>query len=217
MTPEEIEIDHQKKEVEYYASVIDAWFSTSLERDKSLLTLSAGGIGLLITLLTTVGLSSAEALVLYVGAIASFVVALIAVLRIFHHNRRHLEEIISGKAANNDPLLAKLDLTAFWAFVAGVIFTAVIGIAAAIHSFTSKEQIMANEISNKTQATLAKDSFNGVSNLNPATSLNESFNNIGALQPKAIANSPSTTSGTSPAIPTPPNAGNTQNQGSNGK
>ena len=56
MTPEEIEF--QKKQIEYYASCVNAWFNTKLERDRSLLTLSAGGIGLLITLLTTVGLSS---------------------------------------------------------------------------------------------------------------------------------------------------------------
>lgn len=80
MTAEEIA--HQK-EVEYYASSVNAWFNTSLEHDKSILTLAAGGIGLLITLLTTIGLSSAEALVLYVGAITSFLVALISVLVVF--------------------------------------------------------------------------------------------------------------------------------------
>lgn len=54
MSPEEI--DDQKR-VEYYAASVNAWFNTSLEHDKSLFTLSAGGIGLLITLLTTVELS----------------------------------------------------------------------------------------------------------------------------------------------------------------
>ncbi len=98
MTQEEIE---NQKRVEYYAASVNAWFNTSLEHDKSLLTLSAGGIGLLLTLLTTVGLSSAEAQVLYIGAIASFVVALIATLVIFRRNRTHIEEILSGKSTSN--------------------------------------------------------------------------------------------------------------------
>ena len=51
------EIDEQKK-IEFYAASVAAWYESSLEHDKSLLTLSAGGIGLLITLLTTVGLGS---------------------------------------------------------------------------------------------------------------------------------------------------------------
>lgn len=60
MTPQEIE---DLKTVEYYSAAVTAWFNTALEHDKSILTLAAGGIGLLITLLTTVGLSTAEALV----------------------------------------------------------------------------------------------------------------------------------------------------------
>lgn len=57
MTPQEIE---DLKTVEYYSAAVTAWFNTALEHDKSILTLAAGGIGLLITLLTTVGLSTAE-------------------------------------------------------------------------------------------------------------------------------------------------------------
>ena len=89
MTQEEI--DDQKK-IEFYAASVSAWYVSSLEHDKSLLTLSAGGIGLLITLLTTVGLGTAEALVLYVGAISSFVVALISVLRVFRGNQKYIED-----------------------------------------------------------------------------------------------------------------------------
>ena len=36
------------KEVEFYAANVGAWLNTSLEHDKSILTLSAGGIGLLV-------------------------------------------------------------------------------------------------------------------------------------------------------------------------
>jgi hypothetical protein len=46
------------KEVEYFAAIANAWVNTRVEHDKSLLTLSAGGIGLLITLLSTVGIET---------------------------------------------------------------------------------------------------------------------------------------------------------------
>ena len=62
------EIEDQKR-VEFYSAGLAAWYATRLEHDKSLLTLSAGGIGLLMTLMTTVGVSSAESLVLYVCAL----------------------------------------------------------------------------------------------------------------------------------------------------
>lgn len=217
MTPDEIA--HQK-EVEYYASSVNAWFNTSLEHDKSILTLAAGGIGLLITLLTTVGLSSAEALVLYVGAITSFLVALVSVLVVFRRNRTYIEQVLAGKAGANDPMLARADSIALWAFGVGVVFTAVIGIATAIHSYTSKEKSMANETTKPTQTVPLRESFNGATNLQPsmesfngAVNLQKSFNGASNLQPQPIA---STAAPTASATPSPP-SGTSQNQSGSGK
>jgi hypothetical protein len=39
--------DIKKKEIAFYTAGVTAWYNTSLEHDKSLFTLSAGGIGLL--------------------------------------------------------------------------------------------------------------------------------------------------------------------------
>lgn len=213
MTQEDV--DNQKR-IEFYAASVAAWFNSSLEHDKSLLTLSAGGIGLLITLLTTVGLHSAEALVLYVSAIASFVVALISILFVFRRNQTHIEEILSGKNTGSDPILSRLDVTAKLAFGAGVVFSAVIGISTAIHSYTSKEKVMANETKKSTGAVPLRESFNGATNLQPGTDFTRSFNGVSNLQPQSGAE----TSGTSAAPTTSStNAGgaNAQAPGDSGK
>ena len=210
MTLEEIE---NQKRVEYYAASINAWFNTSLEHDKSLLALSAGGIGLLLTLLTTVGLSSAEALILYIGAIASFVVALVVILFVFRRNRTHIEDILSGKSTSSDPLLAILDVAALWAFGIGVVFTAFIGIAAAVHSYSTKEKTMVNETVKKTE-NIALGSFDGASSLQPSNCLEKkSFNNAVNLQPKPVAST------TAPAAssPAPAPSGSSQKPSGNGK
>jgi hypothetical protein len=204
MTAEEIA--HQK-EVEYYASSVNAWFNTSLEHDKSILTLAAGGIGLLITLLTTIGLSSAEALVLYVGAITSFLVALISVLVVFRHNRTYIEQVFAGKATGNDPVLAKADSIALWAFGVGVVFTAVIGISTAIHSYTSKEKAMSSEPTKSTPAFQLRESFNG------AEILQKSFTGASNLQPQPIASAAAHVAST----PAPATPSTSQNQSGNGK
>ena len=213
--PEEIE---NQKEVEFYAASVNAWFNTSLEHDKSLLTLSAGGIGLLLTLLTTAGLSSAEALILYIGAITSFVVALVAILIVFRRNRTHIEEILSRKSKSNDPLLTKLDTTALWAFGIGVLFTAIIGIATAVHSYTTKEKTMANETTKKTEIRIGRDSFNGAGNLQPSptpalsTTLSAgSVNGAANLQPPTAAKSPNSADTT----PVPASSDTSQSQGDN--
>jgi hypothetical protein len=182
MTPDEI---NEQKNVEFYSASVNAWYNTSLEHDKSLLTLSAGGIGLLITLLTTIGLTSAEALVLYICAITAFVVSLVTILIVFRKNRNYIEDVLLGQSENNDPFLKKLDITALWAFGIGVLFTAVIGITAAIHSYSTKEKDMANEKINKTNSGFAQDSFNGVTKLQQNSDLGKSFNNAGNLKPAA--------------------------------
>lgn len=199
MTPEEIE---NQKRVEFYAASVTAWFNTSLEHDKSLLALSAGGIGLLLTLLTTVGLTSAEALVLYVCAIVSFVVALVTVLVVFRRNRNYIEDVLSGKATSNDPLLTKLDKTASWAFGIGALFTAVIGIAAAVNSYSIKVKSMAHEAPKKTETVPLRESFNGAGKLQPTVEATKSFDGVVSLQPKPAA-APAT-----PAVPAAP-AGST--------
>lgn len=209
MTPEEIE---NQKRVEYYSASVNAWFNTSLEHDKNLLALSAGGIGLLLTLLTTVGLSSAESLILYIGAIVSFVVALVAILIVLRRNRTYIENTLLGKSSN-DPLLAKLDLAALFAFGVGVVFTAIIGIAAAVHSYSTMEKAMANETTKKTETVAL--SFNGASNLQSSTDFTKSFNGAANLQPQPAA-SATVPAASSPA-PTTPASGTSQTQGGDGK
>jgi hypothetical protein len=65
MTPEENKEEERLKKVEYYAATVNAWYNSTLEHDKSLLTLSAGGIGILITILTAVGISYRYEIIFY--------------------------------------------------------------------------------------------------------------------------------------------------------
>jgi hypothetical protein len=203
MTPEEIE--HQKV-VEYYAASVNAWYSTSLEHDKNVLTLSAGGIGLLITLLTTVGLTSAEALVLYIGAITSFLVALISILFIFRRNQTYIEQVLTGNNTGTETVLAKADTIVLLAFGIGVVFTAVIGFATAIHSYTSKEKNMTTEDSKSTHPVFLTDTSIidptniglGIESFNGAAVLNKSFNNVVSLKPQNLASTPAACSPASP-------------------
>ena len=176
-------IDEQK-EVGYYGAAVTAWFTTSLEYDKSLLTLSAAGIGLHLTLLTTVGLRSAEGLVLYIGAILCFTAALLTVLRVFRLNQKHIEDIVSSRVNGPDPFLAKLDHLAIISFSAGVVFTAIVAISAAIHSYSESEKIMTDK-QKPTRAVPTLDSVNGAAKLQPTKSVGKSFNGAAALQPSA--------------------------------
>ncbi|MEN9693461.1 MAG: hypothetical protein RLZZ330_1105 [Actinomycetota bacterium] len=211
MTPQEIE---DLKKIEYYSAAVTAWFNTALEHDKSILTLAAGGIALLITLLTTLGLSTAEALVLYIFAIGCFVVALVSVLIVFRDNKIYIENILTGKEAGTDPFLAKVDGIAIWSFGLGVVLTAVIGISAAINSFTSKEKTMATESNKATQSSSINESFNGAARIQPTGDFTKSFNGAANLQPHPTAIAPAASS--TAVVPTPTPKTTTPTQSSNG-
>ena len=193
------EIDDQKR-VEFYSAGLTAWYNTRLEHDKSLLTLSAGGIGLLMTLMTTVGVSSAESLVLYICALVAFLVCLAAVLVIFKKNADHLEEVISGTGQQNDPALSRLDAVRTWSFAFGVAFSVVIGISAAIHSYGKEEKKLSSPENSQNGKQPLNESFNGVSRLQPQADLTKSFNGIAKLQP---SNSQAATQPQSPTPATP--------------
>jgi hypothetical protein len=185
MTEQEIQ---QQKDIEFYAAAVEAWLGTSLEHDKSLLTLSAGGIGLLITLLSTVGLHSAESLILYIVALFAFFCCLIAILWIFKRNRFHLEEAIRDGKTSTDRGLAVLDAVAIASFLFGAVLSAIIGIAAAVHSFQTQETPMSKEDKGRHHA---NDSVNGILNMRPAQAstpasvdpLTKSFNGITNMRP----------------------------------
>lgn len=196
MTPQDIEY---LKSIEFYASSVNAWFGTSLEHDKSVLTLSAGGIGLLITLLTTVGLSSAEALVLYIFAIFCFLVALISVLLVFRLNRIHIKQILAGEQTGEDPKLAKIDAVVLWSFCLGMLFATIIGISSAINSYSQQGEKMTKDTKNTAQPGLLKESVNGAAGLQSGTDFTKSFNGVANLAPKGTTqNQPSNSTGSNP-------------------
>ena len=82
---------HDPKDVEYYAAQANAWFQSSLERDKSLLSLSTAGIGVLIALLTRDGTRTPIEAVLFILALLAFTVCALVILAIFSKNQAHLE------------------------------------------------------------------------------------------------------------------------------
>ena len=76
----------QEKEVAYFSAIVDAWVETRMEKDRALLGLSTGGVGLLATLLTTVGVARMWQLILYSAGALAFGFAIVTAIRIFGRN-----------------------------------------------------------------------------------------------------------------------------------
>lgn len=190
MTEEEIE---QQKDIEFYAASVNAYYTTSLEHDKSIFALAAGGIGLLTTLLTTIGTDSPVVLTFYALALFSFLSCLIILLRIFQKNNEHIVDIVNNIAPIEDPTLKKLDDAARASFGWGIGFAIVVGILSAINSYqdkrlstkpnNEKECVMANEKHDRSLlGNPGLESYDGVNRLN------KSFNNVSRLRQQISSN-----------------------------
>jgi len=156
---------------------------TRIEHDKHLLALSASGIGLLVTLLTAVGVKSAESLVLYCVAILAFLICVLSVLAIFSRNADHLEKIITNNETD-DPVLNILDKVAKSSFIFGILFTAILGVSVAINSY-SKEIKMSGKKENLNIENIATESINNAARLrqNTTTLEKKSIDGAAKLRP----------------------------------
>jgi len=170
----------REKDVQYYAAGYNAWFNTSLEHDKSLLTLSAAGIGLLVGLLNASTDISAAGLILNIASIICFITSLFSVLYIFKHNRSHIIEVLNGEASSS-PVLKTLDTVAILSFGLGVLLAAILGISIAVQTYIRKEIAMSNE--HKSRPGIGNDSFERFSSLKPQGSLEKSFTGMSAFKP----------------------------------
>ncbi|MCB9207563.1 MAG: hypothetical protein H6611_09710 [Ignavibacteriales bacterium] len=162
-----------EKEIAYYSALVNAWINTKMERDKTLLLLSSGGIGLLVTLLSTVGAINGLGIVFYVLAFLSFLITIIILVTIFDRNSIHIEKAIRGKK-DSDTKLDLLDKISLWSFIFGAIFSIFISINSATliqNKKGSEEMPKPNQIQSAKGKEVTK-SLSGIGEISPSNSGN---------------------------------------------
>jgi hypothetical protein len=176
------------KNIAHYSVLLGAWIQTKMERDKTLVTLSAGAIGLLVTILTAVGVKSVWEIPFFVISITAFLTTIWSSLVIYQLNSQHLEDAIRG-SSEKDPRLEKYDKRSIKAFIIGAVSALVIGILSASFQLTKSEEIIVVDKDDSSQKitgkTTLKESVNGVTNLNPNATTKKSLDGITDLNPQA--------------------------------
>jgi hypothetical protein len=163
-----------QKQVAFYEALVNAWITTRMERDRTLLVLSAGGIGLLVTLLTTAGPASSLELVFYVSAGVAFAAASVLLIIVFDMNGDHLREVILDGRKGDDPTLKVLDRLVFLCFVVGITLLGVIAITSG-YRHMSKET---TETGTRTTTVVTPDTGRSLSGVGD---LGKSLSGIGNL------------------------------------
>jgi hypothetical protein len=176
------------KNAAFYSVMLQSWLDTRMEKDRTLVTLSAAGIGLLITILTTAGVKYYWELSLYLGAAAGFGFSIWTNLKIFEINARHIEKVIRGTESSS-PTLEHHDKLALRGFMPGTAFFIALGVSASIGQLHDK-RATAMENSEKALLSTGVQSVKLNSPTAPAgnqSSVQErrSFNGVGVLRPES--------------------------------
>ena len=197
--------DEDYKVVESYSAAQNAWYNTQIEYDKSILTLATAGLGFVIALLNTFGVSSTEGLVLNMLAILSFVVSMATVLIIFKKNGEYLrkrlipQEQLNG-SSSNDTFLGVLDTTAAISFALGVVFSSILAVSVALNSYRLTKEKIVTEKNQQSKITDLRESFKGA-----------------PLEKKSFNGAPIVNTSTETTTTTTQSTVNTQNTNSNTK
>jgi len=120
-------LDENEDEI-FRSAALNAWVNSKMERDKSLLTLSSGGIGLLVTFLNFKDNYSCWEIILYICSFLAFIVCIGSVIYIFTKNPKYLERLLEDEQTGSDKWLGILDYTAVISFCFGIIFISLIGV-----------------------------------------------------------------------------------------
>ena len=167
---------HDAKAVAFYSTVVQAWVATRMEKDRTLLGLAGGGVGLLATLLTTVGPSSSTELLLYGLAGLSFVCAILVALLVLDRNSHHLEEVIRSGKTDDDHRLIMLDRFLLGFFLVGVMLTGVLGMVSGYNGSSWRDAPMAQDKQMMPRVTGAPEvrSVTGIGSLAPQPASSQS-------------------------------------------
>ena len=163
--------EQSQKRIAFYTEIVGAWIETRMERDRAILTLSAAGIGLLVTILTTTSLPARWLIYVYALAGSAFLVACLTCVSVFSKNARHLEEIVQKRSGIGEGL-ERHDLVSAITFGIGVLAFIVIGVSSAYYKIQGQEGSALPKIEQKTSGQNSSEgtkSLSGVEKLSPAS------------------------------------------------
>jgi hypothetical protein len=176
----------EEEQKEFRGQLRNAWMQTSLERDKSILTLSFGAIGLLFVIVDKLPISNHATLLIFLLAILSFMIAVVSVVWIFQENRPILQSQLKGEDENSK-FADLLDHLAVGGFCLGLLLSCILAFLYAMHSYDintqeKREQNMSEEIQPQKPIT---ESFKGVNRIKPGDGeiLTNSYKKISEIAP----------------------------------
>ncbi|HAS6102441.1 TPA: hypothetical protein I7117_23685 [Vibrio vulnificus] len=195
--------------IEFQSQSYASFYNTTLEKDKSILTLSVAGIGFLLTLLQFTKSISYYELCFFLIAAVSYLVAIYCVISIFGKNSTFIIELVNKRDVSvKQYQLDILDKTAIRSFYLAIVMTVLLGASTSQSMFIIGET---NVSDNKPQTQeLATNSCS------QASDLHKSFQGAGALQGSTQQQTSAQSQGTGAAAMMPDSSSSSSSSDSSG-
>ncbi|MCJ8348537.1 hypothetical protein [Moritella sp.] len=177
--------------VEFKSQSYSSFYNTTMEKDKSILTLSVAGIGFLITLLKLSDSLEYYDMIFFSVAILGFLISIFCIISLFGKNADFIVDLAQEKDVKvKQHVLKQLDSWAIRTFYLAIIMSVCLGVSTSSTLFVQGEKEMTKDINiNNTLETSAiptNESFTQAVDLTKsyqqATSLSDSFQGAASLQ-----------------------------------
>ncbi|WP_024607830.1 hypothetical protein [Pseudoalteromonas sp. TAB23] len=166
----------QLSAIEFQSQSYSSFYNTTMEKDKSILTLSVAGMGFLLTLLQLAKNISYFEFIFFLIAALGYLVAIYSVISIFGKNSNFIIELVNKRDTSvKQYQLDILDKTAIRSFYLAIVMTVVLGVSTSQNMFTIGEKPMSDD-KKVVQRVFVTDSCM------KATDLHRSFQGASALQ-----------------------------------
>ncbi|MEL0646919.1 hypothetical protein V6248_05755 [Pseudoalteromonas agarivorans] len=177
--------------VEFKSQSYSSFYNTTMEKDKSILTLSVAGIGFLITLLKLSDSLGYYDMAFFSIATVGFLISIFCIVTLFGKNADFIVDLAQEKDVTiKQHVLKQLDTWAIRTFYLAIIMSVCLGVSTSSTLFLKGEKEMTKEtkinITIETHGTPANESFTQAVDLTKsyqqATSLQDSFQGAANLQ-----------------------------------
>jgi len=172
------------EEIAWYSVLLQSWVTTRMERDKSILTLSGGGIGLLVTLLVSFGVKTQCEVLVYFISLTAFIMAVLCALWIFSRNSKYITRLHRNRKEHEaDPLLGMLDRILIGAFITGIVATVALGLVTVQRRQQTEEGAASMTLKKDGSSDTGEDKRASLNELGELRRVDESLNQMAALRP----------------------------------
>lgn len=116
--------------VEFKSQAYASFYTTTMEKDKSILSLSVAGVGFLITLLKLTNELMIYDMFFFIFAIIGYLTAIYCIISIFSKNSKYIIDIVQDKSVTLiEYQLKRFDSLAINAFYLGIVMSLLLGIS----------------------------------------------------------------------------------------